>query len=162
MPPVLCPPTSSVHLPPLVANSLILHNFDFILFPILPPFSDSGLNTSGFIPRPPCPPTSNFQQLNFALDWIWLQCRFKHYIYFIAMKTISAAEANRQFSTVLREVSQGEEFTVLSRGRAVAAIVPIRKSGSDHKTAKQSLLVRLRKQSITGSREWNRAELYND
>jgi prevent-host-death family protein len=78
------------------------------------------------------------------------------------MKTISAAEANRQFSTVLREVSQGEEFTVLSRGRSVAAIVPIRKSGSDHKTAKQSLLVRLRKQSITGSREWNRAELYND
>ena len=78
------------------------------------------------------------------------------------MKTISAAEANRQFSTVLREVSQGEEFTVLSRGRSVAAIVPIGKSGPDHKTAKQSLLVRLRKQSITGSREWNRAELYND
>jgi antitoxin (DNA-binding transcriptional repressor) of toxin-antitoxin stability system len=33
------------------------------------------------------------------------------------MKTISAADANRHFSRVLREVSQGEHVTVVSRGR---------------------------------------------
>ncbi|MBU1666080.1 MAG: type II toxin-antitoxin system Phd/YefM family antitoxin [Gammaproteobacteria bacterium] len=38
------------------------------------------------------------------------------------MKTVTAAEANRQFSRVLREIGQGETFTVLSRGKAVATI----------------------------------------
>ena len=33
------------------------------------------------------------------------------------MRTVTAADANRQFSSVLHEVSQGETFTVVSRGR---------------------------------------------
>lgn len=37
------------------------------------------------------------------------------------MATISASEANRSFSSLLRQVAQGERFTVLSRGRPVAA-----------------------------------------
>ena len=40
------------------------------------------------------------------------------------MRTVTAADANRQFSSVLREVSQGETFTVVSRGRPVATISP--------------------------------------
>ena len=36
------------------------------------------------------------------------------------MRTVTAADANRQFSSVLREVSQGETFTVVSRGRTGA------------------------------------------
>jgi prevent-host-death family protein len=77
------------------------------------------------------------------------------------MKTISAAEANRHFSTILREVAQGEEFTVLSRGRSVAAITPIAKGGLDRAGAKRSLLGRIRKQKPTGSRSWTRSELYD-
>ena len=42
------------------------------------------------------------------------------------MKTITASEANRQFSSVLREVSRGQVFTVQSRGKPVAAIMPIK------------------------------------
>jgi prevent-host-death family protein len=77
------------------------------------------------------------------------------------MKTISAAEANRHFSTVLREVAQGEEFTVLSRGRSVASITPIAKGGLDRTLAKRTLLGRIRKQKATGSRSWTRSELYD-
>ena len=32
------------------------------------------------------------------------------------MKTVTASEANRQFSAVLRRVAQGERITVTSRG----------------------------------------------
>jgi prevent-host-death family protein len=77
------------------------------------------------------------------------------------MKTISSAEANRQFSSVLREVAQGEEFTVLSRGRSVASIIPITKAGLDRKGAKSTLMGRLRKQKATGARSWTRSELYD-
>lgn len=41
------------------------------------------------------------------------------------MKTVSAATANRQFSALLREVALGERVTVLSRGKPVAAMVPV-------------------------------------
>jgi prevent-host-death family protein len=40
------------------------------------------------------------------------------------MKTVSAAEANRQFSRILREVRAGETVLVTSRGEPVAKIVP--------------------------------------
>ena len=36
------------------------------------------------------------------------------------MKTVTAAEANRQFSTGLREVAHGESVLVTSRGKPVA------------------------------------------
>ena len=38
------------------------------------------------------------------------------------MKTISAREANRHFSILLREVSSGEVIKILSRGKPVATI----------------------------------------
>ncbi|MFZ4406581.1 MAG: type II toxin-antitoxin system Phd/YefM family antitoxin [Paracraurococcus sp.] len=37
---------------------------------------------------------------------------------------ISAAEANRSFSRLLREVREGQSFVVTSHGRPVARIVP--------------------------------------
>ncbi len=41
-----------------------------------------------------------------------------------AKKTVTAAEANRQFSRELRDIGQGEVFTVLLREKAVATIAP--------------------------------------
>ena len=38
------------------------------------------------------------------------------------MKTISAADANRHFSSLLRDVATGEVVTVVSRGKPVAVI----------------------------------------
>lgn len=76
------------------------------------------------------------------------------------MKTVTAAEANRQFSRVLRDISQGEVFTVLSRGKAVATISPAKSSDARRNAAKIALLERLRKRDASGERNWTRDELY--
>jgi prevent-host-death family protein len=59
-------------------------------------------------------------------------------------KVIRATEANRQFSRLLREVADGDTFTVTSHGRPIARIVPALSSGSE--AAKQGLLEHLRSQ----------------
>jgi prevent-host-death family protein len=78
------------------------------------------------------------------------------------MKIISAADANRHFSRVLREVAQGEHVTVVSRGRPVAIIAPVRGSGRERQSAKRTLLERLRRQPVAGVRCWTRDELYEN
>lgn len=77
------------------------------------------------------------------------------------MKTMTAGDANRQFSSVLREVAQGEVITVVSRGKPVATITPAERS-KQRLSAKNALLERLRQQKAEGSRDWTRAELYPD
>ena len=64
------------------------------------------------------------------------------------MKTISAADANRHFSTLLRDVATGEVITVLSRGKPVATISPAGRENSQRETAKLSLLKRLHQQKL--------------
>ena len=76
------------------------------------------------------------------------------------MKTVTAAEANRQFSRVLREIGQGETFTVLSRGKVVATIAPAKSVGTRRDAARAALLERLRKLKASGDRNWTRDELY--
>ena len=79
------------------------------------------------------------------------------------MKTVTASEANRQFSAVLRSVAQGERITVTSRGVPVATIEPVRRQGKAARpgAAKSRLLDRLASVSPTGSRRWTRDELYD-
>ena len=74
------------------------------------------------------------------------------------MKTVTAADANRQFSRVLREAAQGEVFVVVSRGKPVATISPVKKTEAQRHTAKEALLTRLRSQTVTGARTWIREE----
>jgi prevent-host-death family protein len=76
------------------------------------------------------------------------------------MQTVRAVDANRQFSSVLKQVSQGEEFLVVSRGKPVATILPVRKADNSHVAARSQLLDRLSKQETTGVRNWTRDELY--
>lgn len=76
------------------------------------------------------------------------------------MKTISASDANRYFSNLLRDVATGEVITVLSRGNPVATIAPARTGDTARKAAKLHLLHRLQQQNPSGSRNWTRAELY--
>lgn len=79
------------------------------------------------------------------------------------MKTFSAAEANRQFSAVLREVAQGERVLVTSRGKPVATIEPVRQRGGAAQAgaAKRRLLEHLAKVKASGRRGWSRDELYD-
>jgi len=78
------------------------------------------------------------------------------------MKTITAANANRGFSSLLREVRKGEEITILSRGTPVAKITSINADTAQKKAMKTVLLSRLKAQKIIGFRNWTRDELYED
>lgn len=78
------------------------------------------------------------------------------------MKTISASDANRSFSSLLREVAAGTSITILSRHKPVATIVPVRRGGANRqRAARTRLLQRLRSQPGARCR-WNRDELYQD
>ena len=76
------------------------------------------------------------------------------------MKTITASDANRQFSSVLREVAHGKVITVISRGKPVATISPAKAANAQRNAAKVSLMKRLNNQKATGARNWSRDELY--
>jgi prevent-host-death family protein len=75
-------------------------------------------------------------------------------------RTISAAEANRKFSKVLREVGQGRSYVVTNHGRPVARIAPLRSDQPARMQARKSLLQRLRGQSVMKVGRWRREDLY--
>jgi prevent-host-death family protein len=83
-------------------------------------------------------------------------------------KTISAAEANRQFSRVLREVrEEGASYTVTSHGEPVAQIVPANTAQTAEQKSRRDeewkqLLERLRNQPARDLGKWSRDELYDD
>jgi prevent-host-death family protein len=78
------------------------------------------------------------------------------------MKTISAAEANRHFSKLLREVRAGETVLITSRGEPVAQIVPADRTLAEREAAKQELLEYLRAQPTQNLNiTWTRDELYD-
>ncbi|MCL2715066.1 MAG: type II toxin-antitoxin system prevent-host-death family antitoxin [Alphaproteobacteria bacterium] len=76
-------------------------------------------------------------------------------------QSISAADANRNFSALLRSVHDGASFIITSHGKPVARIVP----ASHHDvtaTARHLLLERLRTQDVIEIGPWSRDELYED
>ena len=76
------------------------------------------------------------------------------------MKTISAGDANRHFSSLLRDVATGDVITVLSRGKPVATLSPALPGGAQRLLSRQGLLERLRQQKVSGVHNWTREELY--
>jgi len=73
---------------------------------------------------------------------------------------VSASEANRTFSALLRQVAQGQSFTVHSHGRPVAQLTPV--SQGPNTAARRALLARLAAQPASGdARTWQRDELYD-
>jgi prevent-host-death family protein len=74
-------------------------------------------------------------------------------------KAISAADANRKFSQLLREVREGKSYVVTSHGRPVARIAPVTEQRNGK--AKAALLRRLRAQPVTDIGRWKRDELYD-
>jgi prevent-host-death family protein len=78
-------------------------------------------------------------------------------------KAISAADANRKFSQLLREVREGQSYVVTSHGRPVARIAPVlSKPGKvGDSPGWGRLLRRLRKQPVMNIGRWTRDELYD-
>jgi len=77
-------------------------------------------------------------------------------------KRISTAEANRNFSQLLRTVRDGETYVVTAHGRPVARIVPVDAGQSASKKARLSLLKRLRSERAVTIGTWSRDELYKE
>ncbi len=77
-------------------------------------------------------------------------------------EAVSAADANRKFSLILRSVGQGNSYVVTSHGRPVARIVPAAEHEYVATSARAALLSRLEKQSVIHAGHWTRDELYED
>jgi prevent-host-death family protein len=73
---------------------------------------------------------------------------------------VSAAEANRSFSHILREVRGGVCYVVTAHGKPVARIVPWKPADAARDAARAALLQRLRAQPATDVGRWNREDLY--
>jgi prevent-host-death family protein len=81
------------------------------------------------------------------------------------MKTgalVSAADANRRFSELLRQVRRGRSFVVTSHGKPVARLVPVDEGDQVSARARGLLLDRLQAQPVIDIGPWNRDELYED
>jgi prevent-host-death family protein len=77
-------------------------------------------------------------------------------------KVVSAADANRRFSELLRTVKAGTSVVVTSHGKAVARITP---AGDDKRAAegaRSALFARLRRERVVKAGRWTRDELYDD
>jgi prevent-host-death family protein len=81
----------------------------------------------------------------------------------IAMdEPVSAADANRKFSLILRRVREGRSYVVTSHGRPVARIVPTEKYEEVASGARTALLSRLEAQPAVNAGNLTRDELYQD
>jgi prevent-host-death family protein len=78
-------------------------------------------------------------------------------------KAVSAADANRDFSKLLRQVRDGRSFVITSHGKAVAKIVPVDAKDHVRAAARRVLFARLEGQSTAVPvGRWTRDELYED
>ncbi len=76
-------------------------------------------------------------------------------------EAISAADANRSFSRLLREVrEEGRTFVVTSHGKPVAKLAPCGAAEAGREAARAALLVRLAAQPAVDVGRWSRDELY--
>ena len=77
-------------------------------------------------------------------------------------EAISAADANRKFSLLLRGVREGRSYVVTSHGKPVARLVPASRPEDIATGARAALLSRLKKQPVVRAKRWTRDELYED
>jgi prevent-host-death family protein len=77
-------------------------------------------------------------------------------------KAVSAADANRRFSELLRTVKSGKSVVVTSHGKPVAKIVPISDDERATEAARSVLFSRLRTERAVKVGRWTRDELYDD
>jgi prevent-host-death family protein len=77
-------------------------------------------------------------------------------------RAVSAADANRNFSHLLREVREGRSYVITTHGKPVAKIVPFSKDDRVVARARGVLLARLREEPVIDVGRWSRDELYED
>jgi len=77
-------------------------------------------------------------------------------------EAVSAADANRRFSLLLRGVREGRSYVVTSHGKPVARLIPAGKHDDIATSARSALLSRLERQPVMNAGRWTRDELYED
>ena len=77
-------------------------------------------------------------------------------------KAVSAADANRRFSELLRTVKKGRSVVVTSHGKPVAKILPVVEDDLAAEGARSVLFTRLRRERVVNAGRWTRDELYDD
>ncbi|MBS0275574.1 MAG: type II toxin-antitoxin system prevent-host-death family antitoxin [Proteobacteria bacterium] len=75
-------------------------------------------------------------------------------------KIISAAEANRRFSKLLKETKKGISYTITNHGEVVATLNPPAANDEDRERAWKEMLADLRKKPVHNIGPWTREELY--
>jgi len=75
-------------------------------------------------------------------------------------RSVSAADANRSFSQILREVRDGATFVVTAHGKPVARIVPFKQDMERRLKAREALFKRVQAQPAMNLGPWTRDELY--
>jgi prevent-host-death family protein len=76
-------------------------------------------------------------------------------------KYVSAADANRSFSQLLRGVREDHaSYVVTSHGKPVARLEPFAHDANVLARARESLLRRLSSQPVVKVGRWNREDLY--
>jgi prevent-host-death family protein len=79
-----------------------------------------------------------------------------------SQQSISAADANRRFSELLRGVRSGGSYTITSHGRPVARIVPFEQESRATTGARRVLFARLASEAIVDVGRWTRESLYEE
>jgi prevent-host-death family protein len=77
-------------------------------------------------------------------------------------KAVSAADANRRFSELLRTVKKGRSVIVTSHGKPVAKITAVVEDERAAEKARTALFARLRSERAVNAGRWTRDELYDD
>lgn len=77
-------------------------------------------------------------------------------------KTVSAADANRRFSELLRRVQRGESVVVTSHSKPVARITPVNGDDRAAEGARSALFGRLKRERPGKAGRWTRDELYDE
>jgi prevent-host-death family protein len=80
-------------------------------------------------------------------------------------KIVTAAEANRQFSSLMREVADGETVIVTSHGRNIMKMTAVGEEDetlTERRSAHRRLMEYLRSQPRRPAISWTREELYED
>jgi|KBSSwiStaDraftv2_1062776.scaffolds.fasta_scaffold3187595_1 prevent-host-death family protein len=79
-----------------------------------------------------------------------------------AATKISAADANRNFSELLRHVREGRTVVVTVHGRAAAKVIPFDSEQDQIDDKREGLLARLSSQKVITTGRWTRESLYRE
>ena len=75
-------------------------------------------------------------------------------------RSVSSAQANREFSRLLQAVKKGQSYVITSHGKPVARISPFEENSRLAERAHDLLLDRLESQAVKHVGKWTREELY--